>query len=265
VTGTPAVIATPLRVEHWALRSARTPVVRTGMGPVRSARHRRDTAVAVAGLAGGLGADVETGDVVVATEVRGPDGTVAVPSAALLAGALRRTGLTVHCGPIASAARVTTGAARTTLADTGALAVDTESAWLAPGRELPFAVVRVIVDTDRAPLVRPGTVPRGINALRNLARCTPALDAWAAALRPREVILDPSAADIDLLLIDDIGEVDLRSLARAGRIGIAAGPTAPPHFAEHLVRALAGLGPVTVREGTGVANTMHVISLKEVS
>jgi 4-hydroxy-3-methylbut-2-enyl diphosphate reductase len=192
MTKTPAVICAPLRAESWAVRRAATPVARTGMGPARSerstARHS-DHAVLVAGVGGGLGAEVESGDLVVATEVRGPHGVVPVPSAPLLAGALRRAGLSVHLGPIASQPHVVTGSARVALAAHGALAVDTESAWLAPGAGMPYAVIRAIVDTSRDPLIRPGTVPRGIAALRNLSRAVPAIDAWAAALRPRELIL----------------------------------------------------------------------------
>ena len=45
-------------------------------------------------------------------------------------------------------------------------------------------------------------------------------------------------------LVEDAGEVDLRWLAGARRIGISAGASAPPHLVDELVAALAGLGPV---------------------
>ncbi|HEY3010785.1 MAG TPA: 4-hydroxy-3-methylbut-2-enyl diphosphate reductase [Micromonosporaceae bacterium] len=189
---TGAVVCAPLRVERLALRRTRAPVVRTGMGPRRAARAAALLAgrpVLVAGVGGGLGPEVRPGDLVVATEVRGPDGARwPCPSAPLLAAELRRNGLTVHLGPVASRARVVDGRTRRELAATGALAVDNESAWLAE-RAGPLAVIRAIVDTERAPLWHPGTVSRGIRALRALARAAPAIDAWAAAAHPRRVLL----------------------------------------------------------------------------
>ena len=71
-----------------------------------------------------------------------------------------------------------------------ALAVDTESAWLAPeDGATPFAVVRAVVDTPDHPLLRPGTVTRGIAALAALRRAAPVIAAWCAALGEREVLL----------------------------------------------------------------------------
>jgi 4-hydroxy-3-methylbut-2-enyl diphosphate reductase len=189
---TPARICAPLRVERAALRRASVAVVRSGMGPRRSVRSAAGLAgapVLVAGLGGGLDAAVRPGDVVVASEVRGPDtAPVPSPSAPLLAGALRRLGLNVHIGPIVSSARVVDGAARRELSGTGALAVDTESAWLAPSGA-PFAAVRSIVDTDEHRLLSLGAVPRGIRALGALRRTVPALEEWSAALGAREVLL----------------------------------------------------------------------------
>jgi 4-hydroxy-3-methylbut-2-enyl diphosphate reductase len=162
------------------------------MGPAASARAARalpDGPVLVAGVAGGLAPQVRPGDVVVADEVRGhPDGPVPVPSAPLLAAALRARGLTVHIGPIVSEPRVTYGADRARLAATGALAVDTETAWLA-ARDRPFAAVRTIVDTADSPLWSIGTPARGVNALAALRRAAPAIADWSAAVRPREVVL----------------------------------------------------------------------------
>ncbi len=178
-----AVVCTPTRIERLALRAVRATVWRTGMGAVRSRR----SAVAlagrprlVAGVAGGLAPWVHPGDVVVASEVRGPSGTpVCCPSAPLLAAALRDLGLTVHVGPLVSHPRLVRGSDRDRLADTGALAVDMESWWLAPSGGEPFAVLRVVTDTAAAPLARPGIVPRGLRALRRLTRLAPVVDAWA--------------------------------------------------------------------------------------
>ena len=175
----PPVVYTPLRVERVAL--GRLPggvrVVRTGMGPCRALPHGP---AIVAGVAGSLSVEVRPGDVVVASEVRGHGDPVPVPSAPALAGALRRLGLRVHVGPIVSVSKPVDGAARQELAATGALAVDMESAYLAPATG-PFAVVRTIVDTPDHPLWRLGTVWRGIMALRALRRAAPAIAQWAAA------------------------------------------------------------------------------------
>jgi 4-hydroxy-3-methylbut-2-en-1-yl diphosphate reductase len=188
---TPAVVCAPLRAEWAALRLGGLRPRRTGMGPGASARSARALGgpAIVAGVAGGLADRVRPGDVVVADEVRGhPDGPVPVPSAPLLAGALRRMGLTVHIGPIVSEPRITYGADRARLAATGALAVDTETAWLA-ARDQPFAAVRTIVDTADSPLWSFGTPARGVAALNALRRAAPAIADWSAAARPREVVL----------------------------------------------------------------------------
>jgi hypothetical protein len=284
-----AVLCAPLRVERAALGRTGARVLRTGMGPARAARaavRLGDEAVLVAGVGGGLAPDVRAGDLVVASEVRAAGApAVPVPSAALLAGALRRLGLRVHVGPVVSVDRVVDGPARRELAATGALAVDMESAALAAGR--PFAVVRSIVDTMDHPLWRPGTLARGVAGLRALRRAVPALEQWARATGPREVLLASAApattdrqqavravaraCDLVLVvgsanssnslrlvevarregvpaqLVDDAGEVDLAALAGAGRIGITAGASAPPHLVDELVHCLTGLGPVDVR------------------
>jgi 4-hydroxy-3-methylbut-2-enyl diphosphate reductase len=189
----PAVLYTPLRVEHAALRAAGDTLrlVRTGLGPARAARARvsgpAPAAVLVAGVGGALRPGLRPGELVVATEVRGEDGDpVPVSSAPMLAGALRRLGLTVHLGPVLTTNHVV----RAHTHDTGdALAVDMESAALAPPPGTPFAVVRAIVDTPDHPLAGLGTPARGLAALRALRAAVPALREWAAAVGPREVHL----------------------------------------------------------------------------
>jgi 4-hydroxy-3-methylbut-2-enyl diphosphate reductase len=192
------VVCTPLSAERLALRGrvGPVPVVPTGMGPERSAAAAAHLgagggrAVLVAGVAGAVAPGMRAGDVVVADEVRGPDGRIAVPTAAPLAAALRGLGLTVHVGPILSSPVLTTGAARGAARTTGALAVDMESAWLAPAAAGgPFAVVRTIVDTPELPLARPGTPVRGALALRALRRAAPALRDWLAATGERTIEL----------------------------------------------------------------------------
>jgi 4-hydroxy-3-methylbut-2-en-1-yl diphosphate reductase len=191
----PAVLCTPLWVEHAALRGAAGTMrlVRTGMGPRRAARAAATLCptdpVVVAGLAAAQSRHICPGDVVVASEVRTsaslsePPGSVAIPSGVLLAGALRRLGLRVHVGPICSVPRIVRGTI-----PGGALAIDMESAQLAPV-DAPFAVVRAIVDTPDHPLWHIGTPHRGLAALRTLRACRPALEWWAAATGPREVLL----------------------------------------------------------------------------
>jgi 4-hydroxy-3-methylbut-2-enyl diphosphate reductase len=190
---TPPVVCAPLHVERAALGRA-LPVRRTGYGPARSAAAAAALAaegprpVLVAGVAGALDPALRPGDLVVADEVR-RDGAapVVVRTATALAEALRGLGLRVHVGPIYSADAL--GGARGPAA-AGALAVDLETAWLAPAAGGgPFAAVRAIVDTPDRPLARPGTPVRGLQALRSLRRAVPALAAWLDATGPREVVL----------------------------------------------------------------------------
>lgn len=196
VTDLGPVVATPLRTEQAALRNVvpGVRVQRTGRGlrpSVTWARSRPGGGpVIVAGVGGALTEQLRPGDLVVATEVRGGASPLACLSAPLLAGALRRHGLTAHLGPVVTSPGVVTGAARRDLGRTGALAVDTESAALAPAAGGgPLAVVRSIVDTPGDPLWHPGMPARGLRALRSLRAAGPALAEWAAALGPREVVL----------------------------------------------------------------------------
>ncbi len=203
MSGGPAarlVVLAPLRIEAAALRAGLPGaiVVRTGMGPRRASETARAAAandagaIAVAGVCGALAPDLRPGDVVVATEVRHADGTVAARcSSGPLAAALRRAGIPARLGPIVSMDHLVRSGERAALAATGALAVDMESAWLAEaaaGR--PFAVLRVVADTPDRELIRPiSTVVCGLAALRVLRRAAPALASWAAASGPRTVLL----------------------------------------------------------------------------
>jgi 4-hydroxy-3-methylbut-2-enyl diphosphate reductase len=188
----PAVV-TALRVERAALagRLPGLPALTIGMGPARAGRlpgGRRG--LLLVGVAGGLAPGVAPGDLVVASEVITETGRIPIPSAPLLAGALRRRGLRVHVGPLVASGSVVRGKRREELAATGALAVDMESgavAGVAAGG--PFAVVRAVVDTPDHPLLRPGTVVRGVTALRALRAAAPVLQEWAAAVDRRDVVL----------------------------------------------------------------------------
>lgn len=195
------VLFAPMRMEAHALRRALpsgVPLRRTGRGLLRATRaaagYGETSALAVAGIAGGLDPALRPGDVVVATEVRRDsrtgDEALPCPSAPMIAAALRRQGLTVHLGPVVSSDRLVDGADRARLAATGALAVDTESSALLagpPGR--PTACVRVIADVAPEPLFRAATLGRIATALRTLTLVGPVLTEWAAATSVREVVL----------------------------------------------------------------------------
>jgi 4-hydroxy-3-methylbut-2-enyl diphosphate reductase len=145
---------------------------RCGMGPARvrawlpDALASRPDAVVVAGVAGGLDPSLRPGDIVVASEVRGPHRRTVLRSGAPLVAELRRLGLRVRSGPMLSRETLIGGAdEREQLAETGALAADMESADIAAAftdQHIPVAVVRVIVDTATVPLMRPATVYAGV-------------------------------------------------------------------------------------------------------
>jgi 4-hydroxy-3-methylbut-2-enyl diphosphate reductase len=182
-----ALVCTPLRSEWAALRGAvSAPVVCTGRGPSGAV----DAAgpVLIAGVAGALTRELRPGDLVVADELRTVTAALPSPAAPLLYGAVRRLGLRVRLGPLLSRERVARGPDRTP--GSGALAVDTESAYLARRAATAQTVaLRAIVDTPDAPLLRPGTTWHGVAALRALRAAAPAIDLWASAAGDRDVVL----------------------------------------------------------------------------
>jgi len=183
-----AVLA-PLSIEALALRSGlRTArVVRTGGGPKRAQAAARRLigssyrALAVAGLCGGVDSSLVPGDVVVASELCGVTGRRPVTGTCALIDALGKLDVTAHLGPIRSEDHLVCGEERARLRASGALAVDMESLWLAEAAgDRPFAVLRVVLDTPRWELLRPGIVVDSLRALATLRRIAPALEAWAA-------------------------------------------------------------------------------------
>jgi 4-hydroxy-3-methylbut-2-en-1-yl diphosphate reductase len=194
------LIAAPLRLEAWAISAgirslptrahptSRARVHCTGMGPRRAQaiapvlRDRPGTALLVMGFGGALDEHSDVGDVVVADVVQGPDGMapVACAGARELARVLERGGLRVRCGTVASVARLAMGHTRVRLREAGAIAVDMESAWLAPGAGgRPFAVVRVITDTPARELTNPLFTVAGVaRAMAALRRAAGALHKW---------------------------------------------------------------------------------------
>jgi 4-hydroxy-3-methylbut-2-en-1-yl diphosphate reductase len=194
------LVLSPLRIEARAVRSggAGVQVVRVGMGPRHAANaaaglaSRPDGPVAVVGFGGALDPALRPGDLVVASEVRFPDGSAhALPSARILAGALQRAGLRAVAGPIACTDHAARGREREALRRTRAVAVDMESAWLTEavnGRAC--AVLRAIVDTPSRELTRPlATATGALKAYRSISRAVPTLTRWAAATGPRRVLL----------------------------------------------------------------------------
>jgi 4-hydroxy-3-methylbut-2-enyl diphosphate reductase len=113
-----------------------------------------------------------------------------VPGAAVLAGALRRAGVPTRCGPLLSVDHLVGAGEARQLSGDGTLAVDMESRWLVEAAgQRPLAVIRAVVDTPSRPLGSPATVTGGVLAYRALRRAAPVLAQWAAAVRPRRVML----------------------------------------------------------------------------
>jgi 4-hydroxy-3-methylbut-2-en-1-yl diphosphate reductase len=254
-----------LAVEARAVRKG-TPgarVLRTGMGPRRAVASARTAAgipgaaVVVAGFCGAVDPTLRPGDVVVATELRSPEGTAVLCSAGPLVAALKRMGVErVRLGPIASLPRIARGDEVRALAEAGVIAVDMESAWLveaAAGR--PLAVLRVVVDTPERPLSRIfATLRGGRTAYRALRTAAPALLAWARAAGPRTVLLaGPRSfcAGVERAI-----EIVERSLDRYG----------PPVYVRkqivhnvHVVRDLERRGAVFVDELGEVPSSSRVV------
>ena len=192
------MVCAPLGIEAQAVGSALSGarVVSGCAGPERARAAAQDLAgrsfeaLAVTGFGGALVTGMRPGDVVVATEVRDGTRTYPCPSAPLIAGELRRAGLTVRTGPVLSTDHVVRDSERHAYASSEALAVDMESAYLAAAAgDRPLAVVRVIVDSPERRLMSPKTVTGGITARRVLRRVGPALQRWASAVQPRTVLL----------------------------------------------------------------------------
>jgi 4-hydroxy-3-methylbut-2-enyl diphosphate reductase len=193
------LVCAPSAREAAALRRAphAPQVARTGVGPKSAARAaaspriRHADGLAVVGIGAGVAPDLMPGDVVVATEVRPPHGAaLPCPSAPLLASALRRHGLPVRTGPIASVSHVVTNRERRSLAADGVLAADMESVWLlGPAHGAARAVIRVVADPAGEPLLRPATLHRVRTALRAIPELADTLTAWGDAVGPRRVLL----------------------------------------------------------------------------
>jgi 4-hydroxy-3-methylbut-2-enyl diphosphate reductase len=182
------LVLTPLRIEAMAARGS-SQVIRTGMGAARSrvaaaqVAEMPARAVAVLGFCGALTDDVEPGDVVVADELRGNGPPLKCEPLQQLLQSLETVGVRTRVGPFVSVPKLSLGSERARLAEDGSIAVDMETAWLAPaaaGR--PFAALRAVVDTPSKELVRFSTLYGGIKAYRALGRAARALDSWTRTL-----------------------------------------------------------------------------------
>jgi 4-hydroxy-3-methylbut-2-enyl diphosphate reductase len=182
----------PRRIEAMAVGGR---VIAVGTGAERAgatgARLARDLGpddpVAIVGVTGALGGHQWPGHLVVATELRTTEDPAPrrLAGAHLLAEELRRYGHWVHTGPIVSSPHPVPASELGGLAAGGAIAVDTESAWLAAALgPRPLAVVRAVADSaGHAP------VAGGLRALGALLRVRPALERWAQVAHPRTVVL----------------------------------------------------------------------------
>jgi 4-hydroxy-3-methylbut-2-enyl diphosphate reductase len=161
-------------------------VRKTGIGPRRShlaassLREEALSALLILGFGGGLDPGSVPGEVVVAEELHGPDGTrVGCPGADALARELAAGGLRARRGAVASARRPVVGQARARLRERGAIAVDMESVWLARGAgPRPLGVARVLLDTPGRELWRPWlTLTGSLRASAVLRRAATVLSA----------------------------------------------------------------------------------------
>jgi 4-hydroxy-3-methylbut-2-enyl diphosphate reductase len=73
------------------------------------------------------------------------------------------------------------------------------------------------------------------------------------------------AAGARACLVDDAGAIDLAWLPGVTRVGVTAGASAPPALVDELVSALAGLGPVRVREHGDLVEDVEFALPKEVT
>jgi 4-hydroxy-3-methylbut-2-enyl diphosphate reductase len=192
------MVLAPLSVEARAVRAGApwAEVHSIGMGPRRAARSAQlaiasgGRPVLIAGFGATLDPELEPGDIVLASEVRGPTGTTKCDDPSILAGVLRRGGLRVQIAPIASSQRLVLGERRRALQRAGAAMVDMESAWLAPVGARPLVTLRVALDIHREDIHRPlRTVTGAATAYRALRHACALVQDWAEALAAREVVL----------------------------------------------------------------------------
>lgn len=163
-------------------------VRKTGMGPKRAKAAAGElaghagSAVLVLGFCGGLDSTSVPGEVIVAEEVYAAadeghaEQRTRCELAAELVERLTGRGMKVRAGKVVCVSRLALGERRAELHASGAIAVDMESVWLAPGAgERPFGVVRVVLDSPEHELLRPQSAFGAIRAAWALRRVAGAL------------------------------------------------------------------------------------------
>jgi nucleoside phosphorylase len=198
-----------------ALRVRRTGIGRRRALAAGTALREREPVglLVVVGFAGGLDQGARAGEVVVPDDVRGAAGErVRCSAAELLAEVLLAGGIGVRRGPVASVPRPVLGRARATLREqTGAVAAEMETLWLAEGaRPESLGVVRVIADVPSVGLWRPWRgAQRFIAACAALRRAASVLGAWASVQESDRVV--------DALGFEPSGQLGTPDEQRPGR------------------------------------------------
>ena len=152
-------------------------------------------ATAVVGFCGAVDPSLAPGDLVVASAVRAVRAATsrAFPGAAMLAGALRRAGLRADVGPVHSVERLAAGSQRTAFARRRR-ARRRHGVGVA-GRRHRRPTYRARGRAGGRPTHRSTGCSRHVcrgnvrRAARSLRAATPVLERWAAAVRPRRVVV----------------------------------------------------------------------------
>jgi 4-hydroxy-3-methylbut-2-enyl diphosphate reductase len=188
------LVAAPMRIEAALISSAgrRALIRKTGMGPRRAQAAAGElvgaggSAMLVLGFCGGLDASSVPGEVIVAEEVYAAsdeghaEQRVRCNLNDQLVHRLTGRGLKVRTGDVVCVSRLALGERRAELHAGGAIAVDMESVWLAPGAgERPFGVVRVVLDSPEHELLRVRAAAGALRAALALRRVAGALHEWA--------------------------------------------------------------------------------------
>jgi 4-hydroxy-3-methylbut-2-enyl diphosphate reductase len=192
---TDLLVAAPMRIEAALISSAgrRAALVRkTGMGPRRSRAAAGvlagdgGRAMLVLGFCGGLDETSAPGEVIVAQDVYAArdeghaEQRVRCDLHDQLVQRLTGRGLKVRAGDVVCVSRLALGERRAELHAGGAIAVDMESVWLAPGAGgRPFGVVRVVLDSPTHELMRLRAAAGALRAALALRRVAGALHEWA--------------------------------------------------------------------------------------
>jgi nucleoside phosphorylase len=195
------VVAAPLRIEAALISSAArgARVHKTGMGPAKAKAAAPallgdgsgvgTRALLVVGFCGGLDEESVPGEVIIPTRIypATDEGHEEQATSCELAGDLvshlAGRGLKLRSGELVSVSRIAVGDRREALRETGAIAVDMESAWLAAGaRGRPFGVVRVVLDSPSHELLRIGVIAGAVRAARALRRVAGALHDFPPAV-----------------------------------------------------------------------------------